>query len=239
MIMTMAAKSAAVFFAMACICSVLYGETCLLIDEEGANFRLMDNGVLVPYTASNTEGVGNTLQIMNRVLIADFNNPFDRALYNDHTLGCWTINPSDITQGSRYSFDAEDVKDYGFGSCVKVRYDVDCKGEAENGFWIKTNKIHISNCDYLSFWVRGSSRFGFTAHFRVGIRNDIGDKFEYEIETVSAEWQNYLIDLKDVKTMNQWSTINEIYFTFDSESTTKKKGAVYFDHFEYLTVSRL
>ena len=96
---------------------------------------------------------------------------FDRQVYNDKTVGCWTLNPADITQGSRFSFDAQDVKNYGFGSCIKVRYDVDCKGEAVNGFFVRPKKTHISNCDFLSLWVRGSERFGFTTKFKVGIKN--------------------------------------------------------------------
>lgn len=214
-------------------------QNVLVVTENGAKYQISDGGALLPFNGTTIKDVDKIFQVMNRILIADFDAQFNRDLYNSQTIGCWTLNPADITQGSRFSFESMDVKSYGFGSCIKVRYDVECKGEAANGFFIKPQGTHISNCDLLSIWVRGSDHFGFTTRFQIGVKNDSGDKFEFMIEGVTANWQNYLLDLKDVKMLDRWATINEIYTVFDLRTVTRDKGVVYLDHFEYLTISRL
>ncbi len=237
--MTRSGKWVTIFFVVFLLCTALHAETCLLVDEGGTNCLLKEDGLLVRLLKMPESAEGEILQVMKRVVIADFDNPFNHDLYNDHTLGCWTINPSDITQGSRYAFDNQDAKSYGFGSCIKVRYDVESVGRSRNGFWIKPQKIQLSDCDFLSFWVKGSDRFGYTTSLVVGIKSDLGGRFEYEVGGINAQWQNYLISFKDFKHTTQGTMINEIFITFNSEGVTKNKGVLFFDQFEYLTVSKL
>lgn len=209
----------------------------ILVTEKAESLRIGEYGLLKPIVAGKGSKDDKTVYVHERQDIASFDgNP--SAYYDADTMWVWSLNPSDDYQSARFRFASQDYANNPTGFSLKTRYDVDARGRAVNGVWLKLPLLDIGAFDYISFWVKGDEKLGFTTYMSIGFWNDKAERMEFGIGNITAEWQNYVIDLKQMKDANQWKVLKALYTIFDSEGATAKRGGMYIDQIEFISVVR-
>ncbi|MBU0605426.1 MAG: hypothetical protein KKH77_03970, partial [Candidatus Omnitrophica bacterium] len=137
------------------------------------------------------------------------------------------------------------------GSAVALDYDVERLGEF-TFYWIKlgreipgkagsTEPLDISNCNYLSFWIKGAQD---VSDIKIELHQDVnGDGiFSYGLDItsyvyvnafigggiISKDWSKVVIPLKAFGKITDWSKMSELVFVFENKAGLKK-GLIYID----------
>jgi hypothetical protein len=110
-------------------------------------------------------------------------------------------------------------------------YDVDSDNlPAYNGMWMRLEKINLAPYRYLTFYVKGDIKEGFTEKFKVVIKNMEQEQSSFLVNAIDENWQKIVIPLDKMKPYADYSEIKEFLIVFEDETVTKKLGTIYIDN---------
>ncbi len=165
---------------------------------------------------------------------------FDSGRINDFggDMGVWSRDSADATQGCLESLDTQ-IKRGNKGASLKLKYDVSSPNPAYNGFWTKLEGKDLSDYNTLVFWVKGDPDTGYTARFKVELKNEKGDICRFVISGVSDEWTKIVVPFKNLKGISDFSNMSELVIVFDDVIATNKEGIIYIDDITFTTEKKL
>jgi hypothetical protein len=168
--------------------------------------------------------------VASELLIADFNRGRKPNLIGGD-FGAWNKNKWDRTQFCIESFTTNpDIVLGGRGCSLRIDYDVDSpKIPAYNGFWMKLERIDLTPYRYLSFYVKGDKKRGFTTDFTVIIRNIDKEETSFMVKGIDKSWQKVLIPLEAMKQDADFNEAEELLIVFCDQTATEKTGTLYID----------
>lgn len=123
------------------------------------------------------------------------------------------------------------------GSSLRLDYNVNGEN-AFNGFWMKLgpgdrgNNFDASSFSKLTLWVKGDSKAGMPAKFKVEVKGDAGDVIgQYYVSDVTPEWMQVEIPLETyAKQGIQLASLNELTIVFEKKAALPGvKGAIWVD----------
>lgn len=165
------------------------------------------------------------------LMIADFNRGKKPNLIGGG-FGAWNKNELDRSQYCVESFTANPKIVYGSRGCsLRIDYDVDSANTpAYNGFWMKLEKIDPVPYNYLTFYVKGDKKRGFTTDFSLIIKNTEKQEASFMVRGIDENWQKILIPLDAMKKDGNFTETTELLIVFDENVVTKKVGTIYIDN---------
>ena len=166
-----------------------------------------------------------------KLMIADFNRGKKPNLIGGD-FGAWDKNELDRSQYCVESFTANPKIVYGSRGCsLRIDYDVDSANTpAYNGFWMKLEKIDLVPYNYLTFYVKGDKKRGFSTDFSLIVKNTEKQKASFMVRGVDENWQKILIPLDAMKKDGNFTETTELLIVFDENVVTKKVGTIYIDN---------
>jgi hypothetical protein len=164
-------------------------------------------------------------------MIADFNRGKKPNLISGD-FGAWSKDDTDRTQYCIESFTCKSNIVYkGKGCSLRLDYDVDSDNlPAYNGMWMRLEKINLAPYRYLTFYVKGDIKEGFTEKFKVVIKNMEQEQSSFLVNAIDENWQKIVIPLDKMKPYADYSEIKEFLIVFEDETVTKKLGTIYIDN---------
>ncbi|MDD5613634.1 MAG: hypothetical protein PHQ54_01020 [Candidatus Omnitrophica bacterium] len=164
--------------------------------------------------------------------IADFNRGEKPNLISG-AYGSWNRTKWDRTQFSNEDFVTDPAIVYcGRGCSLAVYYDVDSPNPpVYNGFWMQLERIDLRDWRYLSFYVKGDEKEGFTTTFKVNIKSIQGKIASFTVKDVTSEWQEVIIPFDRMNQEADFSEAYEFLIIFDERDVTKLTGRIYLDEF--------
>lgn len=163
-----------------------------------------------------------------RLMIANFDRCEKPNLIGGD-FGGWNKTEWDRSQFCTISFDrSENV--YGDKGCsLQLDYDVDSSNSAYNGFWMRLEKIDLTQYDKFIFHVKGDPDFGYTTKMKVEIKSIAGDWARFSIEGITDKWQRVVLPLDKIKLDGDFSQGYEFTIVFEDIVATQKEGRIYID----------
>ncbi|MBI4372103.1 MAG: DUF3131 domain-containing protein [Candidatus Omnitrophica bacterium] len=165
--------------------------------------------------------------------------------------GTWNLTPDhpDISvTNETVDGGASDSK-----KALKITYEIDVSGIAKVGYWTKLRDFDATRYDHLAFDVKGDPEAGFTSVLMVEIKKYKNDqrldkiKGSYVVQNVTDHWQTVQIPLNmftglfDQTNPKVWENpmiarknLDELVINLENRRVSKKKGALYFDHFRFV-----
>lgn len=164
-------------------------------------------------------------------VIADFDSG-DKPNNLGGNFGAWNKDPSDPAQWCMESFDSANRHgDKGFS--MKLDYSVQSPNPAYNGFWMMLPNFDASKYDNFTFWVKGDAKQGYTAVFKVELKNNLKQVGRHYVSTINDQWQQISIPLSEFKGLSDRSNITELVIVFEDRMASNKKGIIYVDDFKF------
>lgn len=160
------------------------------------------------------------------LMIANFDSKKDINQLGG-AMGAWLGFPNDDTQGCWADY-SERTKWGDKGASLFLRYDVDSKNPAFNGYWMKLQNADARPYTMLVMFLKGDPDLGFPAQFNVELKNakQVG---RYTVKGVNSRWQKFEIPFADFQGISDFSALNEFVIVFSFDSTDNKTGAIYVD----------
>ncbi len=164
--------------------------------------------------------------------IADFNRGEKPNLISGD-YGAWNITQWDRTQFCNEDFVTDPTIVYGGRGCsLSLYYDVDSPNSpAYNGFWMRLERINLENWNYLSFYIRGDDKTGYTNEIVIEIKSIYGRLAIFNIQGITSEWKKVILPLKEITQKEDFSEAYEFCIIFDERKVTQKVGRIYIDEF--------
>ena len=164
--------------------------------------------------------------------IADFNRCEKPNLISGD-YGSWNRTKWDRTQFSNEDFVTDPAIAYcGRGCSLAIYYDVDSPNPpVYNGFWMRLERIDLRDWRYLSFYVKGDEKEGFTTTFKVNIKSIQGKIASFTVEGITSEWQEVIIPFNRMNQEADFSEAYELVIVFDERDVTELTGRIYLDEF--------
>ena len=167
----------------------------------------------------------------NELVVADFDSG-EKPSNIGGDFGAWNKDPTDFSQGCTESFDS--VNRYGSkGFGMKLDYSVESKNPAYNGFWMFLQSLDASKYDNITFWVKGDGKIGYTTVFKVELKNAQKQVGRYYVTSVTDQWQEIVIPLKNFKGITDFSNLTEFVVVFEDRIASNKKGVIYIDDIKF------
>ncbi|MCK4519139.1 MAG: hypothetical protein KAU12_03360 [Candidatus Omnitrophica bacterium] len=178
--------------------------------------------VLLVFIIGGFVMVGATQVWAQEVYIDNFNTGSKpNALGGDS--GVFDFQPTDFSQCCVDIYDsAEKHGDSGFS--MRLNYDVDSADPAYNGYWSKLNGFDTTGHTKLVLWVKGD-----TTVFKIELKNNEGEKGEYYITGVTADWKKVEVPLENFEGLTNLSSLSEFVVVFEDRIASRKEGTIWID----------
>lgn len=165
------------------------------------------------------------------LMVADFNSGIKpNNLGGD--FGSWIKDPNDPMQGTIESFDrANRYGNKGYG--LRLVYSVASKEPAFGGLWFELQGLNATPFDSLAFRVKGDSKMGYTAVFKVELKDAVDQSSHYYVKGVTDQWQDVVIPLKDFQGIANFVRLKELVVVIEDTTATAKQGVLYFDDIRF------
>lgn len=152
-------------------------------------------------------------------IIADFNS--GRKPNNlGGDFGCWISDPADSAQGCIEAFDR---------GALRVIYSVDSDKPAFGGIWMRLQNLDATQYDRLVLRVRGDAGMGFTATFKVELKDAMDQSSSTYVRGITDQWQDISIPLGDFQGMANRKKLKEFVIVIEDRTATAKRGMFYID----------
>lgn len=99
------------------------------------------------------------------------------------------------------------------------------------GYWSKLNDLDVSDYSYLTLYVKGYKKTGYTCVFWVELRNADGAS-RIQVKEITGDWQKFKIPLEEFPDLQDKTKLSEFRIVFD-ETVTADKGVVYIDNIAF------
>jgi len=164
--------------------------------------------------------------------IADFDRGEKPNLISGD-YGAWNRVEQDRTQFCNESITTNPRIVYNHRGCSLILdYDVDSPNSpAYNGFWMRLERMDLRDWKYLSFYVRGDEKTGYTGTFIVEIKNIHGKIASFLVKGITSEWKKVIIPFDAMNKAENFSEAYEFSIIFDERIVTKKEGRIFIDEF--------
>ncbi|MDO8536007.1 MAG: carbohydrate binding domain-containing protein [Candidatus Omnitrophota bacterium] len=163
----------------------------------------------------------------DQVVAADFNSG-EKPSNLGGNFGAWNKDPSDPTQWCKEGFD--NVTRHGdTGFSMKLDYSVDSPNPAYNGFWMTLPNFDATKYDFLTLWVKGDSKAGYTTVFKIELKSANKQVGRFYVSNVGDQWQEISIPLSEFKGLIDRSSLTEFVIVFEDRMASNKKGVLYVD----------
>ncbi|MDP2943093.1 MAG: carbohydrate binding domain-containing protein, partial [Candidatus Omnitrophota bacterium] len=87
----------------------------------------------------------------------------------------------------------------------------------------------------LTFWVKGDGKTGFSPKIKIELKNSKGEIGRYTLTSISKEWRQVSIPLKQFTGLADLTSMRELVIVFDDITCeTKKKGTIYIDDIAFV-----
>lgn len=156
-------------------------------------------------------------------------------------IGTWSSNTFDTSQGTTI----EIIPLYGVmgkasqeSHVIKITYDVATTGSAFNGVYVKLNDMDLTPYKEISMLIKGDPNKGFTAKFKIELKNRRGRRAACVLNGVTDSWQKLSIPLQEFKaagSLGGLGGMSEMYITFDDMTVDSKEGTLYIDDIKFST----
>ncbi len=166
------------------------------------------------------------LKVPGIKLLSHFNENENRTSLGE--FGSWDKAPEDYSQTCYDSFTPL-VKRGDKGYSLRIDYDVDSENSAFNGVWFKLSGVDLSDYKSLVMWVKGDEQRKYTKHFKVEVKNSLGQKGVYYITDLTSDWKQYIIPLEKLMGLSDFSQMQELIIVFEDWRVTEKEGTIYID----------
>lgn len=161
------------------------------------------------------------------LMVADFNSGAKpNNLGGD--FGAWIKDPSDPMQGCIESFDRAN-RFVNAGFALRLIYSVESRNPAFGGLWMRLKNLDASKFHSLALRVRGDPKLGFTAVFKVELKDSMDQTSHFYVRGVTDQWQDLVIPLKDFEGITNFRSLKELVIVFEDTSATSKRGVIYID----------
>ncbi len=162
------------------------------------------------------------------LIIADFDKG-EKPNNVKGDFGAWNKDENDTTQYCKISFNPIAVHG-AKGFSLQIDYDVDSPNPAYNGFWMNLENQNITQYDNLAFWIKGDAKTGFSPKIKLELKNSKGETGKYTLTSISKEWQQVSISLKQFTGLNDLTSMRELVIVFDDITCVgNKRGTIYID----------
>ncbi len=162
------------------------------------------------------------------LIIADFDKG-EKPNNIKGDFGAWTRDENDKTQYCKITFNPVTVHD-ARGFSLQIDYDVDSPNPAYNGFWMNLENQDASKYDKLTFWIKGDAKAGFSPKIKLELKNSKGETGTCTLTSISKEWQQVSISLKQFTGLNDLTSMRELVIVFDDITCVgNKRGTIYID----------
>lgn len=173
-----------------------------------------------------------------RIIIDDFD---DGDLINrlDGASGAWNSDPNDEYTSCIADVIAMPSPDRST-HVLRLQYDIDAPGSAQNGYWTKLDDLDASEYDHFEFLVKGDEKEGFTSTFKIEIKKfknkQTGEKLtaSYIVSDVNSSWQRISIPFSKFNAIREWTDLDEMVIIFHDRLCDEKNGTLYFDGFRFI-----
>jgi hypothetical protein len=160
------------------------------------------------------------------ILIDDFSKRNMDALKGN--VNPWAFNPKDPEQGCMIKYN-KTVRMGDEGASLQIFYDVDSPSQAFNGVYWELKDADLSSCTGLTFYVKGDPEKGFTATFKIELKNNNSQTGVYYVQGVTQEWQKFTVPFSDFKGLTDLTSMKEFTIVFVDSEVTKKEGVLFID----------
>lgn len=162
--------------------------------------------------------------------IADFDDGHKPNLINGD-YGAWDKDGNDPTQFCVESFDRSHPF-AGKGCSLQLDYDIDSPNKpAYNGFWMRLERIDLSEWKYLIFYIRGDEKIGFPKKIKAEIKNIKQEIASFLIAGIEGHWKKVIIPLDEINRDGDFTEAYEFTLVFDEKICDVKIGRIYIDEF--------
>lgn len=167
------------------------------------------------------------------LVVADFNSG-EKPNNIKGDFGAWNRDENDKTQYCKITFNPITVHD-AKGFSLQIDYDVDSPNPAYNGFWMNLENQDISKYDKLTFWIKGDAKTGFSPKIKLELKNAKGEVGSHSVATITKDWQEISIPLKQFTGLSDLTSMKEIVIIFDDITCAgRKNGTIYIDDIAFV-----
>jgi hypothetical protein len=150
-------------------------------------------------------------------------------------FGAWDKDPNDTSQTCEGEFIfGDDAMGNPDGYSYKLKYDVDSRSPAYNGFWTKLEGEDFSMYNILNIYLKGDVEAGFTTRIKLELK-DFGNSSPLMVSGITEKWQKFSFPFSKFRRVKDWTSMNEFVIVFDDVNSSPKVGAILFDQ---VTVSK-
>ena len=183
--------------------------------------------------ASSGFAANRAQKAASEIMVADFNSG-EKPNNLGGDFGAWIKDPDDPMQGCIESFDRAN-RFGGSGYALRLIYSVDSRKPAFGGLWMRLQNLDASNFESLAFRVKGDPGMGFTTVFKVELKDSMGQSSHFYVHSVTDQWQDIVIPLKDFEGLANFKSLKEFVIVFEDTTATSKKGVIYIDDVRFKT----
>lgn len=167
------------------------------------------------------------------LIIADFDSG-EKPNNIKGDFGSWNRDENDKTQSCVIDFNSG-IKRGTKGFSLEIDYDVDSPNPAYNGLWMNLENQNATQYDKLAFWIKGDEKAGFSPKIKLELKNSKGEIGTYALTSISKEWQQVSIPLKQFAGLTDLTSMKEFVIVFDDTTCVgHQRGTIYIDDIAFV-----
>lgn len=204
-----------------------------MINHAPTNWMLMKNSIIYIF-------VFLSFVLFSRVCFATILvvDDFDSGVFYNNVGGTAGVsndgNPGEFCNGKIVS--EEKTGTSGFSMQLSYRVDTSQNIGAESndkfiGYWSKLNSLDVCDYSYLTLYVKGDVKTGYTANFWIELKNaDVASRIQ--LKEITQDWQKFKIPLEEFPDLQDKTKLTELRIIFD-QTVSVDEGVVYIDNIAF------